>query len=58
MTANLAIMSLMLGTLIAIPIGVLSAIRQDTLALGGAAIAIKAAPPAKIIGTAERGPPF
>jgi peptide/nickel transport system permease protein len=31
MTANLAIMSLLLGTLIAIPIGVLSAIRQDTL---------------------------
>src|SRR5919109_3150952 len=32
MTANLAIMSLLLGTLIAIPIGVLSAVRQDTLA--------------------------
>ncbi len=31
MTANLAFMSLLLGTLIAIPIGVLSAIRQDTL---------------------------
>src|SRR5262249_15060916 len=31
MTANLAVMSLLLGTLIAIPIGVLSAIRQDTL---------------------------
>src|SRR5215467_14585727 len=31
MTVNLAFMSLLLGTLIAIPIGVLSAIRQDTL---------------------------
>jgi peptide/nickel transport system permease protein len=31
MTANLAVMSLLLGTLIAIPIGVLSAIKQDTL---------------------------
>ena len=31
-TANLAVMSLLLGTLIAIPIGVLSAVRQDTLA--------------------------
>jgi len=31
MTVNLAAMSLLLGTLIAIPIGVLSAIRQDTL---------------------------
>src|SRR5712691_3685427 len=31
MTANLAFMSLLLGTLIAIPIGILSAIRQDTL---------------------------
>ena len=31
MTANLAILSLALGTLIAIPIGVLSAVRQDTL---------------------------
>jgi peptide/nickel transport system permease protein len=31
MTVNLALMSLLLGTLIAIPIGVLSAIRQDTL---------------------------
>jgi len=31
MTAYLAFMSLLLGTLIAIPIGVLSAIRQDTL---------------------------
>jgi peptide/nickel transport system permease protein len=31
MTTNLAFMSLLLGTLIAIPIGVLSAIRQDTL---------------------------
>jgi peptide/nickel transport system permease protein len=31
MTVNLAIMSLLLGTLIAIPIGVLSAIKQDTL---------------------------
>ena len=31
MTANLAILSLLLGTLIAIPIGVLSAVRQDTL---------------------------
>lgn len=30
-TANLAILSLLLGTLIAIPIGVLSAVRQDTL---------------------------
>jgi peptide/nickel transport system permease protein len=31
-TANLAMMSLLLGTLIAIPVGVLSAVRQDTLA--------------------------
>ena len=31
-TANLAVMSLLLGTLIAIPVGVLSAVRQDTLA--------------------------
>jgi len=31
-TANLAVMSLLLGTFIAIPVGVLSAIRQDTLA--------------------------
>src|SRR5205823_9113203 len=31
MTANLAFMSLLLGTLIAIPLGILSAIRQDTL---------------------------
>jgi peptide/nickel transport system permease protein len=31
MTANLAILSLLLGTLIAIPIGVLSAVRQDTI---------------------------
>ena len=31
MTANLAVLSLLLGTLIAIPIGVLSAVRQDTL---------------------------
>src|SRR5919197_4341382 len=31
MTANLAVMSLLLGTLIAIPIGVLSAVHQDTL---------------------------
>ncbi|MGE3536522.1 MAG: ABC transporter permease [Candidatus Tectimicrobiota bacterium] len=31
MTANLAVMSLLVGTLIAIPIGVLSAIKQDTL---------------------------
>jgi peptide/nickel transport system permease protein len=31
MTANLAILSLLLGTLIAIPIGVLSAVHQDTL---------------------------
>jgi len=31
MTVNLAVMSLLLGTLIAIPIGVLSAIKQDTL---------------------------
>jgi peptide/nickel transport system permease protein len=31
MTANLAILSLVLGTLIAIPIGVLSAVHQDTL---------------------------
>jgi peptide/nickel transport system permease protein len=31
-TANLAVMSLILGTLIAIPVGVLSAVRQDTLA--------------------------
>ena len=31
-TANLAVMSLLLGTLIAIPLGVLSAVRQDTLA--------------------------
>jgi peptide/nickel transport system permease protein len=30
-TANLAVLSLALGTLIAIPIGVLSAVRQDTL---------------------------
>ena len=30
-TANLAVMSLLVGTLIAIPIGVLSAVRQDTL---------------------------
>jgi peptide/nickel transport system permease protein len=32
MTANLAFLSLLLGTLIAIPIGVLSAIKQDTVA--------------------------
>src|SRR5262245_54646840 len=31
-TANLAVMSLLLGTIIAIPVGVLSAVRQDTLA--------------------------
>ena len=31
MTANLAFLSLLLGTLIAIPIGVLSAVRQDTM---------------------------
>lgn len=31
MTANLAFLSLILGTLIAIPIGVLSAVRQDTM---------------------------
>src|SRR5919108_3348587 len=31
MTANLAFLSLTLGTLIAIPIGVLSAVRQDTM---------------------------
>ena len=31
MTANLAVMSLFIGTLIAIPIGVLSAVKQDTL---------------------------
>jgi peptide/nickel transport system permease protein len=31
LTANLALLSLLLGTLIAIPIGVLSAIRQDSL---------------------------
>jgi peptide/nickel transport system permease protein len=31
-TANLAVMSLLVGTLIAIPVGVLSAVRQDTLA--------------------------
>jgi peptide/nickel transport system permease protein len=31
-TVNLALMSLLLGTLIAIPVGVLSAVRQDTLA--------------------------
>ena len=31
LTANLAVLSLLLGTLIAIPIGVLSAVRQDTL---------------------------
>src|SRR5215813_6756515 len=31
MTANLAIVSLLLGTLIAIPLGVVSAVRQDTL---------------------------
>jgi peptide/nickel transport system permease protein len=31
LTANLAFLSLTLGTLIAIPIGVLSALRQDTL---------------------------
>src|SRR5499433_555669 len=31
MTANLAVVSLLLGTLIAIPLGVLSAVRQDTL---------------------------
>jgi peptide/nickel transport system permease protein len=31
LTANLAVMSLLLGTLIAIPVGVLSAARQDTL---------------------------
>jgi peptide/nickel transport system permease protein len=31
-TANLAVMSLILGTLIAIPVGVLSAVRQDTMA--------------------------
>src|SRR5713226_6238660 len=31
LTANLAVMSLVLGTLIAIPIGVLSAVHQDTL---------------------------
>jgi peptide/nickel transport system permease protein len=32
LTANLAVTSLLLGTLIAIPVGVLSAVRQDTLA--------------------------
>jgi peptide/nickel transport system permease protein len=32
MTANLAFLSLLLGTLIAIPIGVLSAVRQDSVA--------------------------
>jgi peptide/nickel transport system permease protein len=31
LTANLALLSLILGTLIAIPIGVLSAVRQDTV---------------------------
>ncbi|HEY5864686.1 MAG TPA: ABC transporter permease, partial [Candidatus Tectomicrobia bacterium] len=31
-TVNLAVMSLLVGTLIAIPVGVLSAVRQDTLA--------------------------
>jgi peptide/nickel transport system permease protein len=31
LTANLAVLSLLLGTLIAIPVGVLSAIRQDTI---------------------------
>ena len=31
MTANLAFLSLLLGTLLAIPLGVLSAVRQDTL---------------------------
>jgi peptide/nickel transport system permease protein len=38
MTASLAFLSLLLGTLIAIPIGVLSAIRQDTLIDYGARI--------------------
>jgi peptide/nickel transport system permease protein len=38
MTANLAFLSLILGTLIAIPIGVLSAVRQDTLVDYGARI--------------------
>jgi peptide/nickel transport system permease protein len=38
MTANLALLSLILGTLIAIPIGVLSAVRQDTLVDYGARI--------------------
>jgi peptide/nickel transport system permease protein len=38
MTANLALLSLILGTLIAIPIGVLSAVRQDTLIDYGARI--------------------
>src|SRR5712692_11823680 len=33
MTANLAVMSLLLGTLIAIPIGVLSAIKQDKIGI-------------------------
>ena len=31
LTANLAVLSLLLGTLIAIPVGVLSAVRQDTV---------------------------
>jgi peptide/nickel transport system permease protein len=38
MTANLAVLSLVLGTLIAIPLGVLSAIRQDSLIDYGARI--------------------
>ena len=38
MTANLAFLSLILGTLIAIPIGVLSAVRQDTFIDYGARI--------------------
>jgi peptide/nickel transport system permease protein len=38
MTANLAFLSLILGTLIAIPVGVLSAVRQDTLIDYGARI--------------------
>jgi peptide/nickel transport system permease protein len=38
MTASLAFLSLILGTLIAIPIGVLSALRQDTLVDYGARI--------------------
>jgi peptide/nickel transport system permease protein len=38
MTANLAFLSLIVGTLIAVPIGVLSAVRQDTLVDYGARI--------------------